>query len=413
MFFLGNFANTTLSFIAVLIVSRHLGPESFGVIGVFNSLVVLIIGITDLGLNTTSIRLISEYREEDPTKAAVTMNVIVRLELLVGALILVVGAMFAGRIAGLLGGQQYLLAVRLGFLAGAFASAAAFFGPFFVSYRQYVKNAALNFSSFVARTVLVLVLLALSALTRDKILAVYTIVPILFFVVGLFFIPRDFLIRTQRMQRSRAYHDVFHYSKWIFLSLVATGVISRLDILFIARYQGSRQVGYYYAAQQLIAIMPLVIAALNTVLIQHISRLRPEEYRDYLRKAFGGIVLLELALLPVLLFAPFGFKLIFGQAYGSAAAPFRLLFVSQLVTLLTIPLSVRLLRIGQPSKITMATAGQFVVSFGLYVVLIPTHGLIGASIAVLVGSIVAAALMLLFDGTTKADNGGGPEMVIK
>lgn len=412
-YFLGNFANTTLSFIAVLIVSRHLGPASFGVVGVFNSIVVLIIGVTDLGLNTTSIRLISEYREQDPKKGAITMNVIVRLELMVGALILVVGAIFATRIANLVGGQHYLVAVRLGFVAGAFASVAAFFGPFFVSYRLYVKNALLNLSSFVARTGLILLLLATSALTLTKIMAVYTIVPLLFLVVGFYFIPRDFLIPTNRPQRSKAYRDVFHYSKWIFLSMVATGVISRLDILFIARYQGSQQTGYYYAAQQLIAIMPLVVAALSTVLLQRISQLKSSQYRTYLRRAFGAIVLLEVALLPVLLLAPFGFHLIFGAAFTQAAAPFRLLFISQLVTLLTIPLSVWFLRIGQPRKITVATAGQFATSLVLYIILIPRYGLIGASSAVLAGSVVAAGFLLGFAKLVAAGDGDQPEMVLK
>ena len=374
---------------------------------------VLIIGVTDLGLNTTSIRQISEYREENPTKAAIAMNVIVRLELIVGALILIVGALFAAPIAQLLGGERYLLAVRLGFVAGGFASIAAFFGPFFVSYRQYAKNALLNLSSFVARTGLILVLLATSALTLNKIMTVYTIVPLLFLLVGLYFIPRDFLVKTTRTQRSKAYRDVFHYSKWIFLSLMATGAISRLDILFIARYQGSRSAGYYYAAQQLIAIMPLVIAALNTVLLQRISQLRSEEYRSYLRKAFGAIVVLEIILLPALLVAPFGFRLVFGSSYVQAAAPFRLLFISQLITLLTIPISVWFLRIGQPRKITMAIAGQFVTSLGLYLILIPRYGLIGASLAVLLGSLVAAGLLVLFAKTTHSDDSSSTRMVVK
>lgn len=401
VFFLGNFFNTTLSFIAVLIISRRLGPSSFGVLGVFNSIIVLIIGLTDLGLNTTSIRLISQYRQEDSRKAAVTMNVIVRIELLVGALILLVGAFLAQPVAQLLGGDRFILAVRLGFIAGAFSSAAAFFGPFFVSYRQYLKNALLNLASFILRTGLVLVLLATAALTLNRVMLIYTVVPILFFVMVFGFIPRDFLTKTNRTERRLAYRDVLHYSKWIFLSLVATGAISRLDLLFLTHFHGSQTAGYYYAAQQLIAIMPLIITALTTVLLQRVSQLQPAQYQRFLAKAFGAITLMALVLLPVLVLAPFGFDLIFGSAYQQAAGPFRLLFIGQLILLMTIPFSVWLLRVGQPRKITQAAAVQFLVSLLLYIVLIPHFGMAGAGLAVIAGSLASAIMLLGYASSGK------------
>lgn len=396
IFFIGNFANTALSFIAVIIVSRHLGPSSFGILAVFNTFYVLIIALTDLGLNTTSIRLVSQYRKEDPKKAAITMNVIVRIEFFVGVLILITGSLFARPIANLVGGQDYLTAVRAAFLAGAFASAAAFFGPFFVAYRQYVRNAVLNFASFVLRTGAVLVMLAGAALSLNRVIAVYTLVPIIFFGVGLWFIPHDFFVKTKKTDRSSAYQDVIHYSKWIFLSLAASGAISRLDLLFLTRYHGAQQAGYYYAAQQLITIMPLIITALSTVLLQRISQLDSSQFGAYLKRAFGGILVLGIFMLPVLLLAPYLFQVVFGNNYASSAGPFRLLFLAQLVLLLVIPLNVKLLRIGQPAKITLATAVQFLVSISLYIALIPSYGMTGAAGAILAGSVASAIILFFF-----------------
>lgn len=411
IFFSGNLLNTSLSFIAVLIVSRRLGPSVFGILGVFNSIMVLVVGLTDLGLNTTSIRLLSEYRKEDPDKAAVTMNVIVRIELAVGLVILVVGAIFARPIALVLGGEGYLLAVRLGFLGAAFASMAAFFGPFFVSYRQYLKNASLNLASFIMRTGLVLLLLAASALSLERIMLVYTLVPIIFFLVGLAFIPRDFLKKTTRSARGAAYSDVFHYSKWIFASLVATGAISRLDILFLTHYSGSRASGLYYAAQQLIAIMPLVIAALSTVLLQRVSQLPKSRTREYLSRAAFATTSIAIVLLPVLALAPFGFRIVFGSQYVEAAGPFRLLFLAQLITLLVVPLNVWLLGRGQPRKIAIATGVQFMTSLLLYFILIPRFGSMGAGLAVLLGSSVAALILAGFVATGRRSGGASQDSV--
>ena len=389
-YFFGNLANTTLSFLAVLILSRHLGPAGFGVLAVFNSVLVMIVGLTDLGLNTTSIRLISEYRGQNPRQAAVTMNVIVRLELAVGALILAAGAVFAAPLA-----HQYLLPVRFGFVAGAFTSVAAFFGPFFVAYRQYFKNALLNLASFFVRTGLVILLLILARLTLDKVMAIYTIVPMLFLLIGLIFIPRDFLTRTTRTERRLAYKDVIHYSKWIFLTLVATGAISRLDVLFLTHYWGSRPAGLYYAAQQLITIMPLIITAFSTVLLQRISSLPKTQHGRYLKRAAGAITLIAILILPGLALAPLAIKLIFGSAYTPAVGPFRILLLAQIINLLAVPLSVRFLGLGQPGKTTIAAGMQFVTAVIFYVVLIPKYGSTGASYAVLLSSLVAIVTLAL------------------
>lgn len=394
IFFLGNLANTTLSFLAVLILSRHLGPAGFGILAVFNSVLVMIVGLTDLGLNTTSIRLVSEYRQEDPRKAAVTMNVIVRLELMVGTLILLVGVMFSAPLARLLGGEQYLLPVRLGFIAGAFTSVAAFFGPFFVAYRQYIKNALLNLASFLLRTGLVILMLVMAKLTITRVMDIYTLVPMLFLIVGFWFIPRDFLTRTSPSERRRAYGDVIRYSKWIFLTLVATGAISRLDVLFLAHYWGARPTGWYYAAQQLITIMPLVITALSTVLLQRISSLPRAQYVPYLKRAAGAIGLIAIALLPGLLLAPYVIKLIFGGAYAPAVAPFRILLLAQLVTLLAVPLSVWFLGTGRPVKTTIAAGLQFVTALVFYLLLIPRYGTVGAADAVLISSFVGMGALV-------------------
>ncbi len=389
IFFFGNLANTTLSFLAVLIISRHLGPSGFGIIAVFNSVLVLVIGLTDLGLNTTSIRLIAGYRAADTHKASVTMNVIVRIELLVGALVLLIGAIAATPIAGLLGGSQFEQAVRLGFIAGAFASAAAFFGPFFVAYRQYWRNAALNFASFLARTGLIIALLLTASLSLSRVMGIYTLVPIGFFAIGWFFIPRDFLIKTSRTERQRAYADVFHYSKWIFLSLLATGAIARLDVLFLTHYHGSQPAGLYYAAQQLVTFMPLVITALTTVLLQRISSLDSKRQADYLKNASGAVLAIAIVLLPALVVAPFAINLIFGSAYAPAVTPFRLLLIAQLINLLAVPFSVWFLGRNQPVKTTIAAGLQLAVAISLYFALIPRYGAAGAATAAVISSLVA------------------------
>ncbi|HSH31494.1 MAG TPA: oligosaccharide flippase family protein, partial [Candidatus Saccharimonadales bacterium] len=169
----GNFLNSLLSFVAVIVVSRTLGPADFGILAIFNTILTMIVGITDGGLGTTAIKLISGYLANNNKKATATMRTIFKIEVSGGILIALTGLLFSPQIARLLGGEHLLLAVRLSFLASVFQSTAAFFGPFFVVYQQFTKNALVNCFGVAIRVAGILLLMATATLTLNNALWVY------------------------------------------------------------------------------------------------------------------------------------------------------------------------------------------------------------------------------------------------
>jgi O-antigen/teichoic acid export membrane protein len=131
--FAGNFLNAVLAMVVVIFVSRALGPANFGILAVYNAVNTTIIGLTNLGLDTAAIKLISSHLESDRRHAAVIMKAVFWLEMLCGVAILAVGLVASRWVAEALGGGHLTGAVELAFLASAFGSAAAFIGPFFVA----------------------------------------------------------------------------------------------------------------------------------------------------------------------------------------------------------------------------------------------------------------------------------------
>lgn len=381
----GNFFNSALSMIAVILVSRLLGPRDFGVLAVFNTILYMVVGLTDLGLSTAAIKFISSYINVDKAKAATIMRVIFKIELCLGLLIAIVGLLFSTPIARLLGGDHLLMAVRLSFLASVFQSAAAFYGPFFVAYQQFVKNALVNTFGILVRVVGVVILIALSALNLNNTLWVYTLTPILFFIFGFIFVPKDFLRKAKPEEEKQAAKEIFHFSKWIFLSYIANTFAGRFDVLLISRYQGSAAVGLYAAALQLVTVMPLLIGAVSTVLLPKVSAMRTKaEFTGYIKKVLLGSILLTLALAPGLIFGDKIIGLIFGSRFSGSLDAFKLVFAGYLVALLVNPLGQVIYALNLPRAFTILNFCQLLIALPLNFILIPRFGIVGAATTFLI-----------------------------
>jgi O-antigen/teichoic acid export membrane protein len=348
-----------------------------------------IIGLTNLGLDTAAIKLISTYLEKNRHRAAVIMKMIFYLEILCGVAIIVAGAIFAPMIAEALGGTQLTFAVRLAFLASAFGSAAAFIGPFFIAYQRFVANTLVGLIGGVLRVVLILILVGTVGLNLENSLWAYTLVPIVFFFAGLALTPKDWTIKTTRVENRSALREIYHFSKWILLSYFATVIAGRIDVFLLSHYKGTESVGLYTAALQLASVTPLLIAAITTVLLPKVSRMSTRaEFTSYIKKAAFGSLVLGLALLPVLLFSDVIIALVFGDKYLGALPAFKLMFLGYLIALVTNPIGLVVYAMDKPKVFTILNYVQLVVTVVLNFVLIPTMGIVGPALAFVISNLI-------------------------
>jgi O-antigen/teichoic acid export membrane protein len=393
----GNFINALLAMVVVIFVSRALGPANFGVLAVFNAINTTIIGLTNLGLDTAAIKLISTYLEKDRRHAAIIMKAVFYLEMASGLVIILAGICFSAFVASLLGGPQLTFAVQLAFLASAFGSAAAFIGPFFVAYQRFTANALVGLVGGVLRIALILVLIATVGLNLDNVLWTYTLVPVVFFVVGLILTPKDWRIKTSREENRAAQKEIFHFSKWILLSYIATVLAGKIDVFLLTRFKGTAEVGLYAAAIQLCSVMPIIIGAISTVLLPQISRYtKRHEFMSYIKKVTFGAAALTLILLPVIIFGQEIIQLIFGAKYNNSFGAFRIMFAGYLIALFANPISLVMYGLDKPAKLTIVNYVQLAASFILNLLLIPLIGIEGAATSFLIVNAIGGFASVYF-----------------
>jgi O-antigen/teichoic acid export membrane protein len=393
----GNFLNALMAMVVVILVSRAIGPTSFGVLAVFNAVNTTLIGLTNFGLDTAAIKLISSHLEERRRHASVIMKAVFQMEIISGLIIILAGLLFSHQIAVALGGSQYTFPVQLAFLASAFGSAAAFVGPFFVAYQRFVANALVGLIGGVVRIIAIFALVLTVGLNLTNVLWTYAIVPIIFFFAGLALVPRDWMIKSTKQEDYAAWSEIFHFSKWILLSYFATVLAGRVDVFFLSRFKGPTQVGLYAAAIQLCTVMPIIIGAISTVLLPQVSRYtKRHEFVSYLKKVTFGATVLCLVLLPVIIFGQQIIQLIFGAKYNGSFGAFRIMFAGYLIALYANPISLVLYGLNKPNKLTIMNYAQLVISVVSNFLLIPVIGIEGAALTFFIMNAVGGAVSIFY-----------------
>jgi O-antigen/teichoic acid export membrane protein len=388
--FAGNVAAGVFYLVCSLLISRQLGPEDFGRVAVFLAFAATVLGITDLGLGTTAIRLIASYLDSDHRRAVSTMRVVVALEVMTGVVVLLVGWVLVGPLAAAFGGHDLEPVVRLAVLASALGSASAFLGPVLVAHGRFVGNAMLTLVPAVARLIGLGVLASLDEVTLTSVLVLYTALTGALLVVGPLCAPRTYLTREARELDGQSFREIFSFSKWIFLTLIAAAIAGRLDYFLLARLEGPRTVGLYAAAVQLTSVLPLLVSAIGTVLLPHVSRMTSrQELERYMSRALRGGMGLALLVAPAALLGPPLISVLFGDRFVGAGGPFRVMVLTAMVMLVVAPINMVLLALHKPNWLTAVSYAQLALTVGLHAVFIPQFGAVGAALTGLVSTTLA------------------------
>ncbi len=393
--FAGNVISTGLTVISTVFLSRSLGPTNYGVLAIFLSIYTMILGITDFGLGTTAIKLISSNLESNPHKAHVIEKVIIWIEIFSGIVVGVCGLLFSGLIAKALGGDYLFFPIRMAFLAGVFASIGAFIGPFLSAHQKFFRNAAFGASTSLFKTIGVVAMFLLMALSLHNVIIFYTLINIIALIVGFLLVPKGYGEKSTRAENTKAFKEVFHFSKWILLSYFASVIASRLDIFLIARYRGPEDVGFYAAAQQLAQIMPLLIGAVTTVLLPRISKMKTKkEFMGYMKKVLLGSVVLNICLIPVLLFGQVFIQIIFGSKFAGSINLFKMLFFGFMIALVVNPVSLVFYAKNKPKVLTAVNYITLVITVVLNFLLIPVFGAYGAAAVFIISNLLSATFII-------------------
>lgn len=384
----GTIINGGLGALFYIMVARILGPADFGLLIVAITTLTLIADITDLGINTTLVRFVPKYIKNNPVISYQFLKLALKLKLVLLAVVIILGWFLAPFLASVIFKKEILtLPLKVAFFGVGGVILFFFSTSALQALQRFWIWSGIQIGVNALRLLVIISLwyVGLSGLISS--LSVYIVMPIVGFLVSLFFLPTGFLKVKKEFSVARQF---FQYSKYVALFTLLAAFSAKLDTFISARLLSSEKVGFYGAASQLVIVVPQIVTALGTVMAPKMASLSNKlELIAYLKKAqvlVIGLASLGLLALPVVILL---IPIIYGSAYAqSVPVLFTILFLAMLIFLISVPIHMSVFYyFSYPKLFVWISLGHLAIIAILGWHMISIYGAIGAAITVLVGTI--------------------------
>lgn len=372
----GNTLATAISALALILISRLLGPTKFGEFSVGFAIVLMAVRLIDGGLNATIHKFATAQAGTKAANAIFSFTTMVKIVIFLA--VAVVGTLLTPVLSSALSFNQPIIIV-VAFLC-SFAT---------VGYEQLLtmlqathrfKQAVIINIIQAGTKLLIIGLLVLTSL-RDTtlIFSAYALAPLapLFFARSLLPNWVSFVSTTWKSATSL---KVFSMAKHSSIAFISAGIIENMDVLFVQKYLNSYETGLYSGASRISMVLVLVAYSLGNVLFPRVARYQQRHNLEpYIKKAllFSGVALVGIfAFVP---FAQLAIQLTIGSEYLSATTILNVLMASSFFTLAAMPFIALFYSFDRPEYFSISGILQLVIMVIGNVLLVPLYGLPAAA----------------------------------
>jgi O-antigen/teichoic acid export membrane protein len=395
--FTGNIFAAGLGLLAILIISKVLTVNDFGLFSITLSVILIVPTLANLGMNTSMIKFASSYLFRGKNAEAVQ---ILRVNLYLRLV------------------TSFILAVTI-FNTAVFFSIKVFqcpdlipllklaaFGVLFVSILDYIKNVLYTYKMFkkyivlqllvdLAKLLTVIILIFSLKLNIFSAVAVFMFIPLLGILLG-FWLIRPILL-SKRKFIENLLGQLFSYSKWVFVNSICSVIFPYIAIFMLAKMLSIKAAGIYGLAHNLTYIFPILILSLMSVLLPEVSRFREiEQFEKYVKGALKISLCLTIFIIPFLFLSKKIILFLFGLRYLDSIAIFNWLLLSYIPFTISISIRSALYSMNKPH--TTAVVELFrvtVMILGCYL-LIPFFGILVPAILALIINVIALGFLIMY-----------------
>lgn len=377
----GEFLAKALGFVTTIYLGRILGSSGFGIIGFATAVIAYLTLLVNPGLDTIGIRSIAAEPERAPRTASAILSARALLLLPAGALfavILLVSPFSAEMRSVYLGYGLLLLLLPLTL-------------DFYFVGTERMGVVAVR-KSVQAALYLAAVTLLVSG-PSDLVRVPWLLVLASF--CSLLLQPVFLRTRVLRFDRAtlHAVPDVLRAALFVGGSQLLILLYLQIDLVMCGYLLPAEQVGFYTAAQRIIAAVTLLPLILLQAWMPEFSRAADgQQRRDVLRRFIRVMVVPGLLIAAAgVIFAPDILRIVFGNLYLDGSIALRILFVSVGFVFVNMALANPLLAWKRDREYFFIVLSGAVLNLALNAVLIPAAGITGAAWA----TVSAEALVLL------------------
>ncbi|MDO8619133.1 MAG: oligosaccharide flippase family protein [Candidatus Daviesbacteria bacterium] len=378
--------NGALGISFYIILARNLGPSSFGIFALAVISLTLISDITNLGTDTGLIRFVGKYFSKESGIALKFLKLGLEVKIFSWLVILMFGLLLTPFVAeSIFLKSELIIPLRLSLIGAGGALLFSFSTSAVQAYQKFLTWSWLTVGTNGLRLAVLFCMILVGSLNLYTGLWIYIAIPFLGFLISLLILPKFLFVKNELTVAS----EFFHYNKWVALFIIVAAISSRLDTYLVARFLPTSSIGIYSAASQVAGVIPQLVFAIATVVAPKLASFTTKaQVITYLKKLqilVLGLAGLGLLFLPAVFFViPF----LFGQAYESSIHIFIILFIAQLIFLISLPVHQAIFYyFAKPAVFVVVSLIHLLIVSILGFLMVTRYGLEGAALTVLVGSI--------------------------
>ena len=390
----GNIVAQGVGFLTIIIISRDLGPEQYGIFSLLLAIFTVAVQISDFGVSTSYVKYVSENLSK-----AKGIFVTVILSKVALSLIIIVALYFLSGVISdfFFESRKYQKLIELIAVAILFQS---FFGVI-IGHFQAIQNfkvfAYLNISHNLLK--LISIIIISFSFSQEKHLE-YFILSYAFVVIFLIFsisIKNYKLFRYIKQFDFNYFIQIYKLGFWVFLSSLAVMVIMRLDIMMHQKMSTSLEVGYYSVAMNLAMIFPLITTSLVTTLLPKMDEfLKNHTVKEYVKRVLSNTKYVLAVLIVMELLSPFVIKILFGEQYIESISVFQILLVAFTFGMIINPISLVMYSINKAYLLTAMNWVQLPLNYFGNLLLIPIWQADGAAISTTILRILGGLYIMVY-----------------
>jgi O-antigen/teichoic acid export membrane protein len=384
---------TGISAITLIILSRVLGPEQFGLFSVAFSLTLFLARFGDFGLNMALQKYVSQLHEHESERASGIIMAIAKVKALVGLSLFIVGLVFGELIAIKLFGIKEPLLIQISIAFSGVIIAYDFGLVLLQSSLEFFKAALLPFMQSLVKLGTVAVLMVKKIESVSFIYLMYTLAPLVSVLAAWKFLPSWFNARAHLAPQDKKL--IVNMTKFTAIAVVSAAVVDHVDTLMVKMYLDEFETGLFAAASRISLLIAVMGYSLGAVLNTRVARYAHQGHLNtYLKKALAMSVGALVGIAFILPFNGMLLSLTAGSAYAQALTPLHWLVASSFVVLATVPFVAIFYAIEFPLYFALSGVLQTISLIGLNALFIPRFGIEGAGYARLTSRLLIFAVTL-------------------
>lgn len=398
----GNGLNAALGLVAIVLVSRSLGPIQFGLFSLAFGVFMTASKFTDLGLNFALSRFASQNASGNWAPYA---RHTLLLKLILTVLVTTVGWVVSPALAtSTFRNSDLTLLFRLSFLSLVGIMLLDFYTALSQALGKWGQSILIQLGANIFKIVSLVVVLffwfpAFAGMTGVGevfgMTAVYVAAPLIGALFGLLLIPRDYLgrIKVTKIQQSQ----ILKFSSWMGVGVLVGALISNLDIFMVGNKLSIYDAGIYSAASRLTSIVLIFSGSLGSVLaVRSASFASKEQLLPFIKKTFllflvmiaSAVIIWPLAE-PIIVYTV-------GSSFVGSIIIFRILLLATVLSAAQSALSANFFGLDKPHYFAICAPLSLIIIVVSNTFLIPKFGALGAAYTNLINSLFLVVINLFF-----------------